>query len=143
MNLVSPRGSTETDKSEPADVEGNIRELVRRDSTAFRQAAGDSEAAANNLGTLMRRVCGTSTREIDNLISELRILREKLQADGNRVQRDIEEYAALNQSVIQLTKIISDGMTHVRELPEVSGAGGAAHHAPSIAAAQESNQRHG
>jgi len=143
MNLVSPRGSTETDKSEPADVEGNIRELVRRDSTAFRQAAGDSEAAANNLSTLMRRVCGTSMREIDNLISELRILREKLQADGNRVQRDIEEYAALNQSVIQLTKIISDGMTHVRELPEVSGAGGTTHHAPSIAAAQESNQRHG
>ncbi len=143
MNLASPRGSIETDKSEPVDVEGNIREMVRRDSTAFRQAASDSEVAANNLGTLMRRVCGTSTREIDNLISELKILREKLQADGSRVQRDIEEYAALNQSVIQLTKIISDGMTHVRELPETSGAAGSTHHAPSIAVTQESGQRHG
>ena len=143
MNLVSSRGSPEIGKSEDVDVEGNIRELVRRDSSAIRQAASESEGAANNLSSLMRRVAGTSTREIDNLISELRILREKLQADGNRVQRDIEEYAALNQSVIQLTKIISDGMTHVRELPEVSGAGGATHHAPPIAAAQESNQRHG
>jgi hypothetical protein len=143
MNIVSPRGSTETGKSEPVDVEGNIRELVRRDSAAIRQAAGDSEAAANNLSTLMRRVCGTSTREIDNLISELKILREKLQADGSRVQRDIEEYAALNQSVIQLTKIISDGMTHVRELPEVSAAAGATPYAPPLAAAQETNQRHG
>ncbi len=141
MNLVSSRGTAEIGKSEDVDVEGNIRELVRRDSTAFRQAATDSEAAANNLSTLMRRVSGTSTREIDNLISELRILREKLQADGTRVQRDIEEYAALNQSVIQLTKIISDGMTHVRELPEASSASGSTHHAPSIAAAQESNQR--
>jgi hypothetical protein len=143
MNLVSSRGTSEVDKPEELDVEGNIRELVRRDNTAIRQAASESEAAANNLSTLMRRVSGTSTREIDNLISELRILREKLQADGSRVQRDIEEYAALNQSVIQLTKIISDGMTHVRELPEVSSAGTSTLHAPSIAAAQESNQRHG
>ena len=141
MNLVSSRGSAEIGKSEDVDVEGNIRELVRRDSSAVRQAASDGEVAANNLSTLMRRVAGTSTREIDNLISELRILREKLQADGSRVQRDIEEYAALNQSVIQLTKIISDGMTHVRELPEVSGAAPSTHHAPSIAAAQEANQR--
>jgi hypothetical protein len=143
MNLVSSRGTSEGDKPEELDVEGNIRELVRRDNTAIRQAASESEAAANNLSTLMRRVSGTSTREIDNLISELRILREKLQADGSRVQRDIEEYAALNQSVIQLTKIISDGMTHVRELPEVSSTGASTLHAPSIAAAQESNQRHG
>ena len=142
MNLVSARGSAEVDKPEETDVEGNIRELVRRDSTAIRQAASESEVAANNLSTLMRRVSGTSTREIDNLISELRILREKLQADGSRVQRDIEEYAALNQSVIQLTKIISDGMTHVRELPEASSAAGSTLHAPSIAAAQESKQRH-
>jgi hypothetical protein len=143
MNLVSSRGTSEGEKPEELDVEGNIRELVRRDNTAIRQAASESEAAANNLSTLMRRVSGTSTREIDNLISELRILREKLQADGSRVQRDIEDYAALNQSVIQLTKIISDGMTHVRELPEVSNAGASTLHAPSIAAAQESNQRHG
>jgi len=141
MNLVSSRGSPEIGKSEDVDVEGNIRELVRRDSSAIRQAASESEGAANNLSSLMRRVAGTSTREIDNLISELRILREKLQADGSRVQRDIEEYAALNQSVIQLTKIISDGMTHVRELPEVSNAAASTHHAPSIAAAQEANQR--
>jgi len=141
MNLVSARGSPEIGKSEDVDVEGNIRELVRRDSSAIRQAASDSEVAANNLSTLMRRVAGTSTREIDNLISELRILREKLHADGTRVQRDIEEYAALNQSVIQLTKIISDGMTHVRELPEASSAAASTHHAPSIAAAQEANQR--
>ena len=143
MNLVSARGSAEIGKSEDVDVEGNIRELVRRDSSAIRQAASESEVAANNLSSLMRRVAGTSTREIDNLISELRILREKLQADGSRVQRDIEEYAALNHSVIQLTKIISDGMTHVRELPEVAGAAASTHHAPSIAAAQEANQRQG
>jgi hypothetical protein len=34
-------------------------------------------------------------------------------ADGSRVQHEIVEYTALSQSVIQLTKIIVDGMTRV------------------------------
>ena len=58
-----------------------------------------------------------STSEIDNLISELRLLREKLLADGNRVERDIVEYAALSQSVIEMTKIITESMQQVKKLP--------------------------
>ena len=55
--------------------------------------------------------------EIDNLIGELRLLREKLLADGNRVERDIVEYAALSQSVIEMTKIITESMQQVKKLP--------------------------
>ncbi len=117
MNFVRPRGSVGIEKSAELEVEGNIRELVRRDSTAFRQTEGDSEAAANNLCGVLRRVSGNSTTEIDNLIDELRALREKLLADGNRVERDIVEYAALSQSVIQMTKIITESMTQVKKLP--------------------------
>ena len=58
-----------------------------------------------------------STSEIDNLICELQLLREKLLADGNRVERDIVEYAALSQSVIEMTKIITESMTQVKQLP--------------------------
>jgi len=114
MNFISQRGSADIDKPAETEVEGSIRELVRRDSTTFRQPEGESETAANNLGSLLRRVSGTSTREIDDLIDELQSLREKLQADGNRVQRDIVQYAELNQSVVQLTKIISES---VKKLP--------------------------
>jgi hypothetical protein len=42
MNFIKPIGAAETDKSAETEVEGNIRELVRRDSTAFRQADGDA-----------------------------------------------------------------------------------------------------
>lgn len=118
MNSVKQQGSAEIEKSPETEVEGNIRELVRRDSTALRQAQGDSELAANNLSALLHRVSGHSKREIDNLIDELRTLREKLQADGNRVERDIVEYATLSQSVIQLTKIIAEGVTHVKKVPD-------------------------
>jgi uncharacterized protein with von Willebrand factor type A (vWA) domain len=124
MKFVKPLGSAETDNSAKMEVEGTIRDLVQRDSTAFREAESDSELAANNLSALLRQASGSSTREIDNLIGELRTLRAKLEADGNRVQRDIVEYAALCQSVTQLTKIISEGVTHVKKLPDAPSISG-------------------
>jgi hypothetical protein len=36
----------------------------------------------------------------------------------NRVQREIVEYVSLSQSVIQLTKIVSVGMTHVKKVSD-------------------------
>jgi hypothetical protein len=108
------------DKSPEMEVEGNIRELVRRDSTAFRHTENDSEISANSLNTLLRRVSATSAREIDDLISELQTLRDKLQADGNRVQRDIAEYAELSQSVMQVTKIISESVKKLPVAPSIS-----------------------
>jgi hypothetical protein len=109
------------DKSADMEVEGNIREMVRKDSAAFRQAPSDGEMSANTLSTLLGRVSGSSTREIDDLIRALQTLREKLQVDGNRVQRDIVEYAELNQSVIQLTKIISESVKKLPVAPSIVG----------------------
>ena len=118
MNFGKQRGSAEIDKPAETEIEGNIRELVRRDSAVLRQGGSESEVAANNLSSLLRRVSANSTREIENLISELRVLRDKLQSDGSRVERDIVEYAALSQSVAQLTKIIADGVTQVKKVPD-------------------------
>jgi hypothetical protein len=115
MNIVKSLGSIKADKM-AADPEGNIREL--RDTVAFRQAENiDGETTTSSLGTLLERVSGTSTKEIDNLIGDLQVLRKKLQADSNRIQRDIAEYASLSQSVMQLTKIVSDS---VKKLPDAS-----------------------
>ena len=110
MSIVKPLGSTKM----AADTERNIREL--RDTVAFRQAGSiDGETTANDLGALLERVSGTSSKEIDNLIGDLHALRKKLQADSNRIQRDIADYASLSQSVMQLTKIVSDS---VKKLPD-------------------------
>jgi hypothetical protein len=66
------------------------------------------------LGTLLRQVSEASMGEIDSLIVELKALHKKLQTDGDRIQRDIEEHTRLSQEVMQLTKIISDS---VKKLP--------------------------
>jgi len=108
------------DKEREAELEGNIRELVRRDTAAIRSHESDSETSASNLGGLLRRVAGSSTREIDDLIGALQGVREKLYADGDRVQRDIIEYAELSQSVMQLTKIIAESVKKLPGAPSIS-----------------------
>jgi hypothetical protein len=97
-----------------------MSELVRPDSTNLVQVGGDSEVAARNLTSSFRRVSANATREVDNLISELQTLRDHLRADSSRIERGIAEYAALSQSVIQLTNIISDGVTHVKKGPDAA-----------------------
>lgn len=125
MTFVKPLDPAELSKSAQAEVEGNIRDLIRRDSDMLRQSGeSDSEMIASNVSSLLRRVSGTSTREIDNLINELQTLREKLRSDGSRVQRDIVEYASLSQSVMQLTKIISESLTQVKSLPDAPSISG-------------------
>jgi hypothetical protein len=42
-------------------------------------------------------------------------VREKLDKDGDRLHREIVQYAAFSQSIIELTKIASDGMAFVNK----------------------------
>ena len=76
--------------------------------------SNDGEMSGEHLGTLLRHVSKTSIGEIDGLIVELRTLHKKLQTDGEHIQRDIAEHAELSHQVMQLTRIISDG---VKKLP--------------------------
>jgi hypothetical protein len=101
-----------------AEVEGGIRELVSRDvAEPRRQIANhsnhgnDSESVINNLGLLLQRVSVNSVNEIDELIAELKILREQLQHDGERMAREIVGYASLSQAAMQSTKILTDSLT--------------------------------
>jgi len=107
------------DKTGEAQVEGEIREFVRRDvATLRRQPENDSEMVASNIGNLLQRVAGTSVKEIDKLIAELQTLREMLHNEGARVQREIVEYAALSQAAMQSTRIIAESLTHWKKVPD-------------------------
>src|SRR6476620_8343431 len=112
MALVSNGKSAEIDHEPGTAVEGDIREFVRRDSAGLRRLPeADSEMVANNISKLLQRVAGTSVQEIDRLISELQTLRDMLQNEGARVQREIVEYATLSQAALQSTKIIAESLT--------------------------------
>jgi hypothetical protein len=94
-----------------------------RASGAVRATNNDSEAAVRELQSLVKRASGDTIREVDLLIGGLSRLRQKLDDEAARIHHDLGEFASLSQSVMQLTNIVSDGMSHVAKVEE----------APSIA----------
>jgi hypothetical protein len=107
-------------------VEGEIREFVHRDvATSFRrQPESESEMVANNINAVLQRATGTSVQEIENLITELQTLRDRLESEATRVQREIVEYATLTQGALQSTKIIAESLKKVSDArPETADQG--------------------
>ena len=96
-------------------LEGEIRELVCRDATAPRlQPDNDNELAAGNVGSLLQRVSGISVQEIEKLMAELQILRDILQNEAARVQREIVGYAHLIQDAKKSISTISESLSFRR-----------------------------
>ena len=74
------------------------------------------EETSNSYSSLVSQILGQSVHEIDHLIDGLQGLREKLNNDGDRLYREIVQHAAFSQSIIELTKIVSDGIASVKKL---------------------------
>lgn len=120
MTFLKTRESAEVETSAETEMEGEIRDFVRRDvaTSLRRQPESDSEVVATNIGALLQRVAGTSVQEIEKLIGELQTLRDMLQTEAQRVQREIVEYATLSQAAMQSTKIIAESLTHWKKVPD-------------------------
>ena len=74
----------------------------------------NDQMPTENLSDLLGQVSKNSTSEIDSLIGDFARLREKLQTDGEHIQREVEEYRALSEQVMQMTKTISECVEKVR-----------------------------
>ena len=90
--------------------------LTNMKVTHWMRRISDSEITAVNLDTFMRRMSAEPVREVDSLIKQLQVLREKLVSDGNRVERRIVDYTAMGNSVSQLTKIVFDGVSRLKDM---------------------------
>ncbi len=90
MSSFSTRETTGADEVAVQEVEGQIREFVRRDFVAARrEPANESQMVASNISALLQRVSGHSVQEIDRLIGELQALRETLHQEARaRSARD-------------------------------------------------------
>src|SRR5215831_11598400 len=148
MGFFTPRERAALGKSAELREQGKVRELVRHDFTPTprprppyperpthheRPASQDRPASyerpanhdrppspdlAGHVGTLMQRVSDTSVREIDELIAQLQQRREALLSESMRMQREIMEYAKLNQATLQSTKIITESLAAFRRVPD-------------------------
>src|SRR5207244_11882589 len=101
------------------EVEGEIREVVRRDVPELRKSQSeDGELGVSSLNALIQRVSGTSVMEIEKLIAELQTLRDYLQNEGQRVQREITEYAHMSQAATKSTRIIAESLAQWKQTAE-------------------------
>lgn len=100
-----------------AGLEGEVREFVRREvEPAPRRPENEGTLIADNISLLLQRVSDNSVREIDALIDDLKTLREKLYDDGQRVHRQIVQYASLSQAAMQSTKTLADSLGQWRKI---------------------------
>ena len=104
------------------DVEGEIRKLVH--------LRKPHEVSASNLDSLIQRVADSPVMEIDNLIAELQTLRAYMRNEGQRLQREIAEYAQMSQTASKSMKTIADRLAQGPHTVE----SGRAARAPELAA---------
>jgi hypothetical protein len=111
--------TVEQDQPTETEVEGEIRELVRRDvvTDLMRQPENENEMAASSINSMLQRATATSTQEIDTLITEMETLRETLHSEATRVQREVFQYATLTQEALQSSKIIAESLTQLKKAP--------------------------
>src|SRR5262249_14307802 len=102
MSATTSSGQVAEGHSSSGEFEGEIREFVRKDVAPWRKRPERADASADtqseNVSMLVQRVAGASMSEIDNVIEELRSMREFLRSEGERVQREIAGYATVSQT---------------------------------------------
>jgi uncharacterized membrane protein len=74
----------------------------------------ETKDAVRDFSTEAFQLSGRSVQEIDYLIEGLRGVRQKLDTDRDRLQREMANHAEFSETVLQLTKIVSESMPHVK-----------------------------
>jgi hypothetical protein len=126
MNIMSARKSVEEKAAAATEIEGELQVLVRRELSGQRRAQSEPSAnttdsrngqpesggdmIAQQVNTLIQRVSLTSVKEIDKLISELQGLRNFLDTESQRVQREISGYAQMSDTALKSTRIIAESL---------------------------------
>ena len=116
MAFRKTRDTAEHDQPAETKVEGEIRELVRRDVVTSRERQPENESEmASSINSVLQRATTTSVQEIDKLITELQTLSDTLHSERARVQREIVQYSNLTRAALQSTKTIAESLTQFKK----------------------------
>jgi hypothetical protein len=72
----------------------------------------------NNLNSVIHRVSDTSVLEIEKVITDLQILRDYLQKEAHRVQREITEYAQMSHAAAKSTSVIAESLAQWKQIAD-------------------------
>ncbi len=113
--MVRPERLGEIDQAAANQFEGEIREFVRRDASLRRKpdAAPDflgDKTAVENIDALIGKVSEAAVGEMERVIGELTAMREHLRSEGERVRREVTNFAGLSQTAMTSMKIIAESV---------------------------------
>jgi hypothetical protein len=106
-------------------IDEALLDFARQDTAHLRRVA-ESAAQGNlsrepeiqgttDINSLVQRVASVSLDQLDDAIMELRQVRDFLDSEGKRIQREISGYLQLNQIAISSTKSIVNNIRHWKE----------------------------
>jgi hypothetical protein len=122
----SPRRAPAHDAPPPGETPQNY---------APHRRASEKDRVDGNADRLLGQMTADAIKQIDLLLVELQAHRKRLLSEAARVERDLISYAALSQSTMQSTKIITESLTHWNGIRNASGTGEAKEHDRISAAA--------
>jgi hypothetical protein len=107
----APVGASENSNVIPApQIEEAFRESARQDAAHIRHEPENTGQVVTEVNSLVQRVAGVSLDHLDDVIVDLRQLRDFLHSEGERIQREISGYLQLNHIAIGSTKSIADNI---------------------------------
>jgi ABC-type transporter Mla subunit MlaD len=116
-NRVPPEASENANEKSVTEVEGALREFAR-DVGPMRRDPKDATDFVANVDLLAQR--SASLVELRSVIRELQQLHDFLQSEGERLQREISEYAQLSKATTNSTRLIADNMTNWKKAAKES-----------------------
>jgi hypothetical protein len=93
-----------------SDVESGIREALRLDRRPLRRVPSATSAAEPG-AALLAKMSDAPIEEIDRAIGELQGMRKALQEHGDRVQRELADYASTSRSAFNSLRSLSDNLS--------------------------------
>jgi ABC-type transporter Mla subunit MlaD len=115
-NRVPPETSENANEKTVTEVEGALRGFAR-DVGPMRRDPDATDFVAN-VDLLAQRAA--SLVELRSVIRELQQLYDFLQSEGERLQREISEYAQLSKATTNSTRLIADNMTNWKKAAKES-----------------------
>jgi hypothetical protein len=104
--------SIDRDDIDVAEIELDMHDLLR---TKKVRPLRETKNTVRDFSSEAFQLSGRSVQEIDHLIEGLRGVRQKLTFDRDRLQREMANHAEFSETVLQLTKIVSESMAHVNK----------------------------
>lgn len=114
MGFFTKRERSELDKLRERTVHEfvppNQEAIPRQPAPPHQEARPRREPTPHDIGPLLARASGYSLQQIDDLIDGLQAMRDRLNDEAERVQREMMAYARFSQTTLDSTKVISESL---------------------------------